>query len=193
MRWQYLAVAPHFQGLYSSLELCCEGPWFTSMLQEDGYDKGVHQSYLETVVQSEFRMIGPTYSVVANTRASSVGPCGCMCLTSPLSTTDISYILCMQMQGLARTWMIYFIWCQKQRLPFYFQHLMHSYCYKLTISKCSSNSSSSTFVASFFTFSFTFLPSFAASQAQPVQQIFNLIPSKSVVYTANKVKFLWKN
>ena len=23
---QYLAVAPHFHGLYSSLELCCEGP-----------------------------------------------------------------------------------------------------------------------------------------------------------------------
>ena len=22
----YLAVAPHFPGLYSSLELCCEGP-----------------------------------------------------------------------------------------------------------------------------------------------------------------------
>ena len=26
MRAQYLAVAPHFHGLYSSLELCCEGP-----------------------------------------------------------------------------------------------------------------------------------------------------------------------
>ena len=25
-----LAVAPHFQGLYSSLQLCCEGPCFTS-------------------------------------------------------------------------------------------------------------------------------------------------------------------
>ena len=23
---QYLAVEPHFHGLYSSLELCCEGP-----------------------------------------------------------------------------------------------------------------------------------------------------------------------
>ena len=31
-------------GLYSSLELCCEGPWFTS-IQEDGCDKGAHQSY----------------------------------------------------------------------------------------------------------------------------------------------------
>ena len=41
----YLAVAPHFHGLYSSLELCCEGPWFTS-IQEDGCDKGAHQSYL---------------------------------------------------------------------------------------------------------------------------------------------------
>ena len=28
---QYLAVAPHFHGLYSSLELSCEGPWFTSI------------------------------------------------------------------------------------------------------------------------------------------------------------------
>ena len=42
----YLAVAPHFRGLHSSLELCCEGPWFTS-IQEDGCDKGAHQSYLE--------------------------------------------------------------------------------------------------------------------------------------------------
>ena len=41
----YLVVAPHFHGLYSSLELCCEGPWFTSMW-ENGCDKGVHQSYL---------------------------------------------------------------------------------------------------------------------------------------------------
>ena len=43
----YLAVAPHFHGLYSSLELCCEGPWFTSK-QEDGCDKGEHQTYLGT-------------------------------------------------------------------------------------------------------------------------------------------------
>ena len=28
---QYLAEAPHFQGSYSSLQLCCEGPWFTSI------------------------------------------------------------------------------------------------------------------------------------------------------------------
>ena len=41
----YLAVAPHFHSLYSSLELCCEGPWFTS-IQEDGCDKGARQSYL---------------------------------------------------------------------------------------------------------------------------------------------------
>ena len=39
----YLAVAPHFHGLYSSLELCCEGPWFTS-IQEDGYDKGAQST-----------------------------------------------------------------------------------------------------------------------------------------------------
>ena len=26
---KYLPVAPHFHGLYFSLELCCEGPWFT--------------------------------------------------------------------------------------------------------------------------------------------------------------------
>ena len=41
----YLAVAPHFHGLYSSLELCCEGPRFTS-IQEDGCDNGARQSYL---------------------------------------------------------------------------------------------------------------------------------------------------
>ena len=33
----YLAVAPHFHGLYSSLELCCEGPWFAG-IQENGCD-----------------------------------------------------------------------------------------------------------------------------------------------------------
>ena len=38
-------VASHFHGLNSSLELCCEGPWFTS-IQEDGCDKGMHQLYL---------------------------------------------------------------------------------------------------------------------------------------------------
>ena len=42
----YLVIAPHFHGLYSFLELCCEGPWFTS-IQEGGCDKGAHQSYLE--------------------------------------------------------------------------------------------------------------------------------------------------
>ena len=42
---QYLAVASHFRGLYSPLELCCEGPWFTS-IQEDGCDMGAHQLYL---------------------------------------------------------------------------------------------------------------------------------------------------
>ena len=45
---QYLAVSPHFHGLYSSLELWCEGPWFAS-IQEDGCDKGLHQPYLGTV------------------------------------------------------------------------------------------------------------------------------------------------
>ena len=33
--------------MYSSLELCCKGPWFIS-IQEDLCDKGVHQSYLGT-------------------------------------------------------------------------------------------------------------------------------------------------
>ena len=48
---KYLEVAPHFHRihvackLYSSLELCCEGPWFKSV-HEDGCDKGAHQSYL---------------------------------------------------------------------------------------------------------------------------------------------------
>ena len=43
----YLVVAPHFLGLYSSLDLYCEGPWFTC-IQENGCDKRVHQSYLRT-------------------------------------------------------------------------------------------------------------------------------------------------
>ena len=42
---KYLAITSHFHGLYFSLELCCEGPWFTN-IQEDGCDKGAHQSYL---------------------------------------------------------------------------------------------------------------------------------------------------
>ena len=33
----YLAVAPHFHGSYSSLQFCCEGPWFTN-IQEDRCD-----------------------------------------------------------------------------------------------------------------------------------------------------------
>ena len=37
----------HFHGLYSPLQLCCEGPWFTS-IQEDECVKGAHQSYLGT-------------------------------------------------------------------------------------------------------------------------------------------------
>ena len=40
----YPAVAPHFHGLYSSLELYCEGLWFTS-IQEGGCDKRAHQLY----------------------------------------------------------------------------------------------------------------------------------------------------
>ena len=43
----YLAEAPHFQGLYSCLELCCEGPSFASV-QEEGCDEAAHQSYLGT-------------------------------------------------------------------------------------------------------------------------------------------------
>ena len=42
-----VSLAPHFHDLYSSLELCSEGPWFTC-IQEDGCDKGVHQMYLGT-------------------------------------------------------------------------------------------------------------------------------------------------
>ena len=45
---EYLVVGPHFHGLYSSLELCCEDPWFTS-IQEDGCQKGAHVSYLGSV------------------------------------------------------------------------------------------------------------------------------------------------
>ena len=40
-------VAPHFHCSYS-LQLCHEGPWFTC-IQEDGCDKGGHQSYLGAV------------------------------------------------------------------------------------------------------------------------------------------------
>ena len=46
-------VTPHFHGLYSSKELCCEGPWFTS-IQEDRCDKGAHQSYLGTAILCQF-------------------------------------------------------------------------------------------------------------------------------------------
>ena len=43
----YLAVAPHFHDSYSSLQLSCEGPWFSS-IQEDGCDKAAHQTYFGT-------------------------------------------------------------------------------------------------------------------------------------------------
>ena len=36
---------------YSSLELCCEGPWLTS-IQADGCDKEAHRSYLGTEVNT---------------------------------------------------------------------------------------------------------------------------------------------
>ena len=39
----YLAVAPRFHGLYSSLELCCEGPYFIS-IQEDRFDNGTEKN-----------------------------------------------------------------------------------------------------------------------------------------------------
>ena len=43
----YLAETPYFHGIHFSLELCCEGPRFTS-IQGDGCDKGVHQINLGT-------------------------------------------------------------------------------------------------------------------------------------------------
>ena len=43
----YLVVALPFHGLYSSVELYCEGPWYIS-IQEDGCDKEAHQLYLGT-------------------------------------------------------------------------------------------------------------------------------------------------
>ena len=46
MRCVVSRSSTHFQGLYSSLELCCEGPRFTS-IQEDGCDKEAHQFILE--------------------------------------------------------------------------------------------------------------------------------------------------
>ena len=44
---QYLAVAPHFHRLYSSLEVYCEGQWITS-IQEVECDKEAHQSHFGT-------------------------------------------------------------------------------------------------------------------------------------------------
>ena len=43
----HFAVAPHFHGSYSPLQLYCEDSWFKS-IQEDGCEKGAHQSYLGT-------------------------------------------------------------------------------------------------------------------------------------------------
>ena len=42
---KYLAIAAHFHGLYSSLQLCCEDPRSTST-EEDGCGKEAHQSCL---------------------------------------------------------------------------------------------------------------------------------------------------
>ena len=60
----HIAVAPHFHGSHSSLQLCCEGPWFTS-IQEIGCDK-VTKWYLET---------GRNASIVSNW----FRPCQCCC------------------------------------------------------------------------------------------------------------------
>ena len=43
----FVAVVPDFCGLYSSLRLCCEGPWFTN-IPEGLCNKGTHQWYLGT-------------------------------------------------------------------------------------------------------------------------------------------------
>ena len=48
---QYFEAALHFHGLYSSLELCCEGPWFTS-IQEAGCDKEALQTYFGTEINT---------------------------------------------------------------------------------------------------------------------------------------------
>ena len=48
MRCVVSCVASRSHGLYSSLELCCEGPLFTS-IQEDGCDQGAQQSMLELI------------------------------------------------------------------------------------------------------------------------------------------------
>ena len=51
-------VAPHFHGLYLSLELSCEGPRFTS-IQEDGCDKP-HQSPKQSHAEDHTEQIEAT-------------------------------------------------------------------------------------------------------------------------------------
>ena len=46
-------------------DLCCEGPWFTS-IQEDGCDKGAHQSYLGA---DRYTLVNPNW----------FQPCQCCC------------------------------------------------------------------------------------------------------------------
>ena len=43
---QDLSVASHLHNLYSFLMISCNGPCLTC-IQEDGYDEGMHQSFLD--------------------------------------------------------------------------------------------------------------------------------------------------
>ena len=55
-------VALHFYGLYSSLQLCCEVPRFTS-IQEAGCDKGAHhQEQAQIEKQNEAKQAKLLYS-----------------------------------------------------------------------------------------------------------------------------------
>ena len=102
-----------FPGLYSSLELCCEGPRFTS-IQEDGCDKGAHQSYLgadrNTLVNSVvFSLVNAAVvcailesisglepsSVITEPRYLVLDACDCLQLLS------IHFNLCVDATGVA--------------------------------------------------------------------------------------------
>ena len=119
----YLAVAPHFHGLYSSLELCCEGPWFTS-IQEDGCDKGAHQSYFGTkrntlvnpnwfqpcqcccclCYPGEYLRLG---TLISYNWAQVLEACNCLKLLS------IHFDLCVDAIQKLMTWTVWWMWLYK--------------------------------------------------------------------------------
>ena len=84
---QYLALASHFHGLYSSLELCCAGPWFTS-IQEDGLtrERISHTLELREILlsfQTGFKLVNTAVVCAILESVSGLEPLSISVITEP--------------------------------------------------------------------------------------------------------------